>query len=196
MSLQTFASESPAPGTPSAGGTGAGPDRSGRVFTIKVGGEWYGLAIERVRNVFRVETITPAPLTPPAVAGLINVRGEILAAIHTSLCLGFDQTMVQLPALVVSVEHLGEHFGLIVDAAGDVATLAYDRPVTLAANGPGPADRRAWPTYQVGDALYPVIDLAILFNALKAQTDHGANRSSGISLRTSLYGTGTKPARE
>ena len=183
MNVQTFASPTPDPGpAPShAGAPGGDSNRSGRIFTIEVGGEWYGVPIERVRHVFRITAITPTPLTPPAVAGLINVRGEILAAIHTSLCLGFAQKLERLPALVVSVEHLGENFGLIVGSAGDVVTIAYDQPVALpatympATNLPAihgqAGGRRAWPTYHAGDALYPVLDVAALISALKAESD-------------------------
>ena len=47
-----------------------------QLVTIFVGGQMFGLSILQVRDVFLVNSVTPVPLAPAAVAGLYNLRGR------------------------------------------------------------------------------------------------------------------------
>jgi chemotaxis signal transduction protein len=43
-----------------------------------LGAEVYGLPLDRLREVARVSHVRRVPGSPPGVAGLVNLRGEIL----------------------------------------------------------------------------------------------------------------------
>ena len=42
---------------------------------------FFGVDVEKVQEVIRYQLITPVPLAPPVVRGLINLRGQIVTAI-------------------------------------------------------------------------------------------------------------------
>lgn len=48
--------------------------------TFHVGEGYFGIPVERVQEVVRPQPITPVPLAPKVVRGLINLRGQILTA--------------------------------------------------------------------------------------------------------------------
>ena len=49
-----------------------------RILQFAIGGEKYGIPLERVQQVVPVSEIMPLPEVPEFVAGITNVRGEIL----------------------------------------------------------------------------------------------------------------------
>ena len=51
------------------------------VVVFRLGGETYALEITHVREVHPLRGLTPLPGVPPFVAGLVNVRGEILSVV-------------------------------------------------------------------------------------------------------------------
>ncbi|NVB37860.1 purine-binding chemotaxis protein CheW [Pseudenhygromyxa sp. WMMC2535] len=59
-----------------------------QVCTCWMAGQHLGLEIEHVQEVLRVRAMTPVPLAPPAVCGLINLRGEIVPALDLRVCFG------------------------------------------------------------------------------------------------------------
>lgn len=59
-----------------------------QALLVPVGGEWHALDLSRVREVLHAPVVTAVPDGPPWLAGVVNVRGEILAAVDTSIPLG------------------------------------------------------------------------------------------------------------
>ncbi len=64
-----------------ANGAETGPTED--FVTVHVDGVLFGLAIERVHDVFVPSGVTPVPLAPPEIVGLLNLRGRVV----TALCL-------------------------------------------------------------------------------------------------------------
>lgn len=90
---------------------------------MKVGGQTFGLPISDVHEVFSVSRITPVPLAPPMVTGLINLRGRVVTAICLRTLLGMEETAARRERMAVGVESGGEPFALLVDGIGDVMRL-------------------------------------------------------------------------
>jgi|SRR5208283_1601916 len=81
---------------------------------------WFGIAVERVYEVIRSPDITRVPLAARAVAGLINLRGQIITVIDLRARLGFEQPPDgTLPAAVVARSE-DATVGLLVDEIGEV----------------------------------------------------------------------------
>ncbi|MCC3246814.1 chemotaxis protein CheW [Methylocystis sp. WRRC1] len=93
-----------------------------RQFTIRVRGQTIGLPVDCVKTIFHVENLTPVPLAPREVAGLANLRGRIVTALHLDRCLWLGESGpgVNNDGLAVGIEHNGEEYALLVDETDDV----------------------------------------------------------------------------
>jgi len=105
--------------------------------TFLVDGLLLGVEVENVQEVADALALTPVPLAPPAVRGLINLRGQIVTAIDLRTRLDLPElTTDQKPKNVI----LGGNDGavsLLVDAIGDIVEVTQESfepaPATLPA---------------------------------------------------------------
>lgn len=155
-------------------------DQLKQIFTIQVGNEWFGIPIDNVRTIFRTRKITPVPLAPVAVAGLVNVRGEVLTAIYAASCLDVANFKCGDELLIIGIEHHSESFGLIVSQAGDILDVQDEETILLpnnkqasgksSNNNAASPHRASLPTYKKNGQYYPVIDMDAFFNALNSDS--------------------------
>jgi purine-binding chemotaxis protein CheW len=92
--------------------------------TFATGGQMFGLPIERVQDVFKPTNITRVPLAGAEIAGVLNLRGRIVTAIHLHARLGLENSNKPETPMAIGIEFDGESFGLLVDAVGEVLKLA------------------------------------------------------------------------
>jgi purine-binding chemotaxis protein CheW len=91
--------------------------------TFYVQGLMYGVEVETVQEVIRHLDMTGVPLAPEVVAGLINLRGQIVTAIDLRRRLGVgDRREGELPMNVV-VRTADGAVSLLVDEIGDVVEV-------------------------------------------------------------------------
>lgn len=89
-----------------------------------LGSEVYGLPLEQLREVSRVSHLRRVPGAPAGVAGLVNLRGEILCALDVRAILGLPaQASVETPFLV-ALRGPGDPLGLIVDSIADIYSIS------------------------------------------------------------------------
>ncbi|WP_322511437.1 chemotaxis protein CheW [Chloroflexus sp.] len=104
----------------------AGRDRSADVATgeltlrFTLGDEQYALPATAAREVLRFETVAPLPAVHPAILGLVNVRGRLLACLDLRPLLGLPATKPH-PAMRL----------LIVSAAGIEAALLVEQVLSI-----------------------------------------------------------------
>lgn len=91
--------------------------------TVVIGGQLFGLPIERVHDVFMPDSITRVPLSRPEIAGVLNLRGRIVTAIDMRKRLHLPPRADGGQAMAVGIEHKGESYGLLIDNVGEVLTL-------------------------------------------------------------------------
>lgn len=96
------------------------------VCTFRLGGILLGLPVASVQEIVRASAITPVPLAPPLVRGLVNLRGQVLPALDLKWRLDMDQAGHE-PGIHVIVSRDGELISLPVDAIDDVLNLAVSR---------------------------------------------------------------------
>lgn len=94
------------------------------LVTIRLGTQLIGLPIDRVRDVFQVQAITPVPLAPKSIAGLANLRGRIVLLVDLAARLGLPSQPPKGPRMAVGIDWGGETYGLLVDAVGDVVAVS------------------------------------------------------------------------
>jgi len=91
--------------------------------TFLLDGYLFGVPVPQVQEVIRFQPMTPVPLAPPAVEGMINLRGQIVLAIdlRRRLSLG-ERCAGELPMNVVMRTADGA-VSLLVDEIGDVVEV-------------------------------------------------------------------------
>jgi len=84
---------------------------------------YFGVEVEKVQEVIRYQEMTRIPLAPEVIAGLINLRGQIVTAIDLRRQLELAGRQAgQLPMNVVIRRDDGP-ISLLVDEIGDVVDV-------------------------------------------------------------------------
>ena len=91
--------------------------------TFTTAGQLFGLPIGCVQDVFKPANITCVPLAGPEIAGVLNLRGRIVTAIHLSNRLALQSRAERMTPMAIGIESGAESFGLLVDAVGEVLKL-------------------------------------------------------------------------
>jgi purine-binding chemotaxis protein CheW len=91
--------------------------------TVMIGGQLFGLPISRVQDVFMPDRVTRVPLSPPEIAGVLNLRGRIVTVVDMRRRLGLPPRTDDKPAMAVGIELRGESYGLLIDTVGEVLKL-------------------------------------------------------------------------
>jgi purine-binding chemotaxis protein CheW len=120
------------PATPLPNGLNLrGDDTLLQCFVVSVNGESFGLPVESVQTVFRIEAVTPVPLGPREIIGLVNLRGKIVTAISLRRRLNLPDGQHSRSKLAVGMDYDGENFALVIDEVGDVIDLAPETKIAL-----------------------------------------------------------------
>jgi purine-binding chemotaxis protein CheW len=106
-----------------------------QLCTFYLDGLLFGVGVEQVQEVIRYQEMTPVPLAPSAIRGLINLRGQIVTAIDLRRRLELpDGDSGRLPMNVV-IRTADGLVSLLVDEIGDVIDVdsdsCHDPPMTL-----------------------------------------------------------------
>jgi chemotaxis signal transduction protein len=91
--------------------------------TVEIAGQLFGIAIERVREVFSPERITRVPLSGKEIAGVLNLRGRIVTAIDMRVRLDRPPSDPAITPMAIGVDRAQEDFALLVDRPGDVIEM-------------------------------------------------------------------------
>ena len=98
-------------------------------LAFRVGEQGYGLDIRFVREIVRLPQITAVPQSPAHIAGVMNLRGQIVPVVDLGKRLG-DSPKPPLPAAdsrksrVLVVTLSAKLTGLLVDEATEVLKIA------------------------------------------------------------------------
>jgi len=110
-------------------------EESREYVTMTVADQVFGIPVLTVQDVLGPQRITRIPLSPPEIAGALNLRGRIVTAIDVRRRLALPARSADTSSMSVVVDHKGELYSLIVDAVGEVMSLpvdSYERnPATL-----------------------------------------------------------------
>lgn len=114
---------------------------TGKWCTFLLHDEMFGLRVEDVQEVMMEQPLTPVPLAPDYVLGLLNLRGQIMPAIDLRRRLHFPPRTDGEGAKLIVMRSHGVSLSLVVDEIGDILELPAggwrDPPETLAAHHRG-----------------------------------------------------------
>ena len=94
-----------------------------RLVCFELRGQELALPIESVRETLPIQPITRVILTPPALAGVFSLRGDILPVIDLGVLLGLARTEVGNDSRIVVIQHATGTAGVVVDRLRDLRTL-------------------------------------------------------------------------
>lgn len=142
------------------------------VVSFSVSRERYAIEANYVREIFHVPEITPVPGTPDFLAGVANLRGQILAVVDLRRFFGINvQADVPLARVIVLGQERTE-FGVLADAVHEVASLRIDQVKDPPGSVAGIA--RAYLRGVTADALI-LLDGAVLLKDRRFYIDLGDN---------------------
>lgn len=147
--------------------SGGIPHGGNQFVTVRLGGQLFGLPIDRVQDVFLPDNFSLVPLAQHQIAGVLNLRGRILTAINLSEVLGMtavNENNADRP--VVSVNYANESYGLLIDTVGEVVTLSNDALESNPINLDPEWARVSIGTCQLETELMVVLDVDALIEGL------------------------------
>jgi len=99
--------------------------------TFYLNGICFGIPVERVQEVMEFQEITPVPLSPAVLPGIINLRGQILTTIDLKIRLELSSEEVTAQPMMIVVRTSEGPMNLVVDRIGnviDVDPQQFEKP--------------------------------------------------------------------
>jgi len=98
-------------------------DYENQYVSFVINGQLLGIPVNAVQEVLNPQSIAPVPKARPEIAGLLNLRGQIVTAVNLRRRLGLPEMPAEHRGMNVVVRHHGESFSLLVDEVGDVINV-------------------------------------------------------------------------
>ena len=133
--------------------------------TFHVGDLLLGIEVEQIQEVLRNTAVTPVPKTPPAISGLINLRGQIVTAVDLRRVFRVEVNSESDSPTMIILDSGTELRSLAVDRVGDVVEVEdrdYEEPPDTLQ---GEARSLIGGAYKLRDRLLLVLDVE---HAMKA----------------------------
>ncbi len=149
-----------------AEGKATGDGSSREFLTMVVDNQMFGIPVLQVQDVLGEQRVTRVPLSPPEIAGSLNLRGRIVTAVNLRRRLRLPDIPEGQKTMSVVVDHHGELYSLIVDSVGEVLSLPdsdFEKtPATLDENW----RQVATGIYRLKDNLLVILDVSGMLDAL------------------------------
>ncbi len=93
-------------------------------IVVRIGNEKYGIDIQYIDNIVRMQKITRVPKAQSYFKGIINLRGEIVPVMSIRKKMGLEDDVITDASrtIIIKLEDKGS-IGVIVDEVREVITL-------------------------------------------------------------------------
>jgi purine-binding chemotaxis protein CheW len=99
---------------------------TGQWATFFLGKEQFAVPVEDVQEVLLSQPLTPVPLAPQQIVGLLNLRGAIMPALDLRVRLGFAPKERSQDEKLLVLKTSEGLISVVVDDIGDVFELTGD----------------------------------------------------------------------
>lgn len=120
----------------------------------------FAVEVERVQEVIRYQDATPVLTAPDAIAGLINLRGQIVTAIDLRRRIGLREREQDARPMNIVVRAAEGAVSLLVDEIGEVVEVDPDSFEPLPETVTGSMRTTTNGVYKLEHALLHALDLA------------------------------------
>lgn len=98
--------------------------QEGKVVIFQIGTGSFALSIDAVREVVPYSPPMAVPDAPPAVEGVMDLRGDVFPVIELARLLGIQRVRDASDARIMVVEVDGHRAGLVVDDVSEVRAVS------------------------------------------------------------------------
>ncbi len=98
-----------------------------QMVIFRLGNEDFGVNINEVREIIRIEQITKIPNTQDYVEGVINLRGGIVVVLNLAKKLDIPSSPVDKNTRIIVIEVDNNTVGMVVDSATEVLRISADQ---------------------------------------------------------------------
>ena len=100
---------------------------SKQYIVVDLGNEQYGIDIQYIDNIVRMQRITRVPKAQNYFKGVINLRGEVIPVMSLRLKFDFEEAEYTNKTRILIIKPDAQaSVGIIVDAVKEVLTLSND----------------------------------------------------------------------
>jgi purine-binding chemotaxis protein CheW len=102
-------------------------DRQYLTFTLK--DAMYAIGILHIKEILEYSNVTPVPMMPNFIKGVINLRGAVVPVVDLAARFGGQQSNIVKRTCIVIIEVLNEEgmqdIGVMVDAVSEVIEISH-----------------------------------------------------------------------
>ncbi|KGK56269.1 membrane protein [Xanthomonas cannabis pv. phaseoli] len=160
--------------THTANSTAPLPTAPQQYLTFTLSGEMFGLGILGIKEIIEYRAPTDVPMMPPALRGVINLRGAVVPVVDLQQRFGRSASAITKRSCIVIVEiahaDTQQVLGLLVDAVSEVLEIAAGDIVDTPSFGAGIARDFIQAMGKIGERFVILLDAdAVLGNDALAQ---------------------------
>lgn len=93
------------------------------VIVFQIGKQNFAFSLDNVKEIIKVPVITPVPLTKSYVAGLINLRGEVIPVLNLREKYKIDNITKSEDARIIVIEKNNVKIGILVDKVLNITNI-------------------------------------------------------------------------
>jgi len=139
-------------------------DYENQYVSFWVDGQLLGVPVNAVQEVLNPQTIAPTPLARDEIAGLLNLRGQIVTAVDLRIRMGLPAQDSEKESMNVVIRNGSESFSLLVDEVGDVINVSGDNMDSV----PATLDQK-WKSvtsgvFRLSDRLFIILDVEAILD--------------------------------
>lgn len=145
-----------------------------RWVTFRLGQELYGVVVKKVREILRINNISPVPGAPEHIIGITNIRGNVVSVIDGRRRINLSaQEYTDLSRMVV-MESDDDIVAVVVDKVVDI----IDLPESLIDSSP--KFNRGGGSRYISGVIAHSDELIIILDSEKFISDEEVNMVSGF----------------
>ncbi|MBF0282793.1 MAG: purine-binding chemotaxis protein CheW [Zetaproteobacteria bacterium] len=95
-------------------------EKNRKIAVVRLANEYFGFELENVREFAHVDQLVPVPCCPPYLAGMMNLRGNLLTLLDIRPLLSLSMDSISTWFHVVVMDANGLKVGILVDEVCDV----------------------------------------------------------------------------
>lgn len=137
--------------------------------TFHVGDFYCGIHTKEVIELTKDLEVTPVPLAPPSILGLLNLRGQIVTAIDMRVRLSCERKEISSDSIGIFYKHSGSFFSFIVDRVNEIIELDEKDFEPPPSNLTGPALNFVAGVYKMPGRLLLVLDPQKLITGISTE---------------------------
>ncbi|MFP5277577.1 MAG: chemotaxis protein CheW [Acidobacteriota bacterium] len=138
----------------------------------------FAVEVERVQEVIRYQDATPVLTAPDSIAGLINLRGQIVTAIDLRRRIGLREREQDARPMNIVVRAAEGAVSLLVDEIGEVVEVDPESFEPLPETITGSMRTTTSGVYKLEHALLHALDLAATLQISAAPDGHLSKREA------------------